>query len=255
VESAGSGPTKSLVSLSVSAQVQLVTEVMPPLSPGRESAPAPLTRRESLRRQRRTSRAVTPVAEPGPPAPTIPPTADTDGSLYTFPAPTPAPSAAPTSADATVPALTGPAVPAFTAQPGAARSGPAAAPALTSMPAVAAPTAAPAPASWPGVAPAPVVMPEPAPHYEPAAQRAPAPGPARAGRRSGRVPRRPLPPEAAAVLSVLTSRPWLALDVIDLVTFTGAGRREVLVCVEALTAQGRIVPMTRGNRVCYVAAT
>lgn len=120
----------------------------------------------------------------------------------------------------------------------------------------------PAPALDPASAsdPVPDLVPVPVPVPGPTAASAPAPAPAavRGGRRrpgrGGRSRTGTLPPGAAELLSVLATRPWLALDVADLVAVTGVGRREVLVCLESLTAQHRVTARTRDGRVCYMAA-
>ncbi len=61
-------------------------------------------------------------------------------------------------------------------------------------------------------------------------------------------------PPPLQVKAVLASRPWLALDVADLVLATGLSRREVLIDLEALVQQGAAVMRARNGRVCYCEA-
>ncbi len=66
---------------------------------------------------------------------------------------------------------------------------------------------------------------------------------------------RRLPTAATDVLALLSSRPWLALDLVDLVIATKLPWGDVLAALEALVHQGRVVLRQRDGRTCYSAAT
>jgi hypothetical protein len=64
-----------------------------------------------------------------------------------------------------------------------------------------------------------------------------------------------LPESVTDLMFVLRTRPWLFLDVVDLAILTGRSRQEVFGGVELLAGRGMIRTATRGNRVCYAAAS
>jgi hypothetical protein len=57
------------------------------------------------------------------------------------------------------------------------------------------------------------------------------------------------------LMFALRTRPWLFLDVVDLAMLTGRSRQEVCGGVELLSGRGLIRTATRGNRLCYAAAS
>jgi hypothetical protein len=97
-------------------------------------------------------------------------------------------------------------------------------------------------------------VPVPTARDEPVTDRPPG---VRTGRRRAAeppgVPPGELPEHVTDLLFALRTRPWLFLDVVDLVVLTDLSRAEVSGGLELLSGTGLVKSATRGNRVCYAA--